>query len=294
MTAWMVIQAFFIILIPLGIIFLCKKIKLLKFIGTVLLCYILRLILGNLSISVEKSIAGSISKIAIVLAIPFILFNCDILRWFSTSNKTVLSFSGMLKNRFVRSSISQSTVTATLASSFTEPTVQLLKNQSSSIILMNNSKTDIVNLIRVCLLAIFFALASIGLAVLLTGEMSVAFIMLGVTTFGIIFSLFKKVNSTRQSYMIGRYLIYVFSFSLALTIDIKSLLSMPAVMFGAVLIHFAFARVFKIDRDTAIVTFTAGIYGPAFIPPVVSAIKNGCHRELSVRQRYWSVKEMVS
>ncbi|MBN2883063.1 MAG: DUF819 family protein, partial [Clostridia bacterium] len=45
-------------------------------------------------------------------------------------------------------------------------------------------------------------------------------------------------------------------------------------MFGAIIFHLIFAIIFKIDVDTAIITSTAGVYGPAFIVPVADAIKN--------------------
>ena len=45
-------------------------------------------------------------------------------------------------------------------------------------------------------------------------------------------------------------------------------------MFGAILLHFFLAAIFRIDRDTVIITSTAAIYGPAFIGPVANAIKN--------------------
>ena len=65
-------------------------------------------------------------------------------------------------------------------------------------------------------------------------------------------------------------------------VNIKEMLnSSPAVlgfvavaMFGAIIIHLIFAIIFKIDVDTAIITSTAGVYGPAFIVPVADAIKN--------------------
>ncbi|HAX40892.1 MAG TPA: hypothetical protein DCY10_08470, partial [Clostridiales bacterium] len=44
--------------------------------------------------------------------------------------------------------------------------------------------------------------------------------------------------------------------------------------FGAILLHLLFCKVFKIDSDTALITSTAGIYGPAFIVPVADAMKN--------------------
>jgi uncharacterized membrane protein len=45
-------------------------------------------------------------------------------------------------------------------------------------------------------------------------------------------------------------------------------------MFGAIILHFLLATIFRIDRDTVIITSTAAIYGPAFIGPVANAIKN--------------------
>jgi uncharacterized membrane protein len=45
-------------------------------------------------------------------------------------------------------------------------------------------------------------------------------------------------------------------------------------MLGSILLHFILAAIFRIDRDTVIITSTAAIYGPAFIGPVANAIKN--------------------
>jgi uncharacterized membrane protein len=396
MIAATAIQAIFILLLPLGVVYLCKRIKWFRFLGPLLLCYILGLLIGTLPIGIQKDVASLISEISIVLAIPLILFNCDFIRWLSSSNKTVLSFSllvisvavvsvilglifnkwfdeawniaGMLtgcytggtpnlvaiglglkvdkdvmamviasdtvigglyyfmllafgirltgkflkpydgsnKNRLAKMIVYEYSGSAVQAESrsndvFTKSiSIQgkldsvneaafsnefdQARSENSSYIqqLMNNKKTVVVNIIRVCLLAIISAGASIGLAYLITGEMSVVFIMLGVTTLGIAFSLLKKVNSTPQAYKIGEYLIFVFSFALALTIDITTIIRMPSIyfvytaliMFGSIILHFVLAKVFNIDRDTAIITSTAGIYGPAFIPPVVSALKN--------------------
>ena len=46
------------------------------------------------------------------------------------------------------------------------------------------------------------------------------------------------------------------------------------VQFGSVILHVILARIFRIDADTTLITSTAGIYGPAFIPPVANALKN--------------------
>ena len=45
-------------------------------------------------------------------------------------------------------------------------------------------------------------------------------------------------------------------------------------MFGAIIIHFILCKIFKVDADTALITSTAGVYGPAFIAPVANAMNN--------------------
>ena len=47
-----------------------------------------------------------------------------------------------------------------------------------------------------------------------------------------------------------------------------------AAQFGSVILHLLLARIARIDADTAIITSTAGIYGPAFIVPTANALNN--------------------
>jgi uncharacterized membrane protein len=46
------------------------------------------------------------------------------------------------------------------------------------------------------------------------------------------------------------------------------------VVFGSLFLHVLFARIFKIDSDTVIVTSTALICSPPFVPVVAGALKN--------------------
>ena len=74
----------------------------------------------------------------------------------------------------------------------------------------------------------------------------------------------------------------MFSFGIGLSFNFDALnkqafllLAMFATaQFGAVLLHLLLCRVFRIDADTALITSTAGIYGPAFIVPVADAMDN--------------------
>lgn len=123
---------------------------------------------------------------------------------------------------------------------------------------------------------------SAGIALIATGNLDVAIVMLGVTTVGVGMSFVKKIKNLHYTFEVGQYLILVFSIALGTMVNIKEMLnSSPAVlgfvavaMFGAVIIHLILAVIFKIDVDTAIITSTAGIYGPAFVVPVANAIKN--------------------
>lgn len=132
------------------------------------------------------------------------------------------------------------------------------------------------------LLAIIAFALSIGLALALTGTLHVAIIMLGVTSFGVVGSFFKKIRRLPGSYETGKYLILMFSFAIGLSFDLslvtRSTLNMLImlfyVQFGTVILHALISFIFRIDRDTTIITSTACIFGPAFIIPVADALKN--------------------
>lgn len=108
-----------------------------------------------------------------------------------------------------------------------------------------------------------------------------AVIMLVVTTLGIALSFVKRVRNTHGSYSAGQYFILMFSVAMGLCFDLKALSGamvvfamLLVVQFGAVIIHIILAKLFGIDRDTMLITSTAGVFGPAFIIPVANKLKN--------------------
>jgi uncharacterized membrane protein len=52
------------------------------------------------------------------------------------------------------------------------------------------------------------------------------------------------------------------------------LLYVTCVFVGTLCIHFLLSWIFKVDADTTLITSVAGIFGPAFIGPVASVLKN--------------------
>ncbi len=151
------------------------------------------------------------------------------------------------------------------------------------------SKFSIMNWIK-RIPALLVAIACFGIsalfALLITGSLDndwvIVVVMLTVTSLGIAFSYVKKIRTAPGTYSTGQYLIYMFSVAMGLTLDFSSLnLNMISmflffcfVQFLSVIVHMVFAKLFKIDADTALITSTAGIYGPAFVGPVAGALNN--------------------
>ena len=105
------------------------------------------------------------------------------------------------------------------------------------------------------------------------------YIILTVSILGIAFSFIKPIRRVKGSYQCGQYLILIFSLGLSMSIDIYQLAVeiLPTLLFFAcsqiavILLHLLLCKLFRIDAGTALITSTAGIYGPPFIAPVANA-----------------------
>ena len=123
---------------------------------------------------------------------------------------------------------------------------------------------------------------SLGLSNLFFGKDEVAFIILIITSFGIAFSFFKIVRAIKGSYEVGQYLLLVFCVAIGTMANIEELMKgsmtyvlfLGIVMFLSIFIHVLLCRLFNIDRDTAIITSVAGIFGPPFVGPVAERLGN--------------------
>ncbi|MDO4573319.1 MAG: DUF819 family protein, partial [Clostridia bacterium] len=144
------------------------------------------------------------------------------------------------------------------------------------------SLRTLLSRVPIILLGVASLAVAAGLALLITGELNVVVIMLVVTSCGVGFSFIKKVREAPGAFSAGQYLIYMFSVGIGLSFDFSSigresllfLAIFATAQFGAVVVHLLFCRLARIDGDTALITSTAGIYGPAFIVPTAHAMKN--------------------
>ncbi len=131
-------------------------------------------------------------------------------------------------------------------------------------------------------LALLIAAISLGLSFLIAGEISMLIIILSITTLSIAASLSPRINSIEKTFETGMYFILIFSLAVASMADVSQFagsapglfLYVALVIFGSLLIHLLLCRIFGIDTDTMIITSTALILSPPFVPVVAGALKN--------------------
>jgi uncharacterized membrane protein len=109
-----------------------------------------------------------------------------------------------------------------------------------------------------------------------------AVVILIITTLSIGASLIPAINKLEKSFELGMYLILIFCMVIASMADLSKidLASMIIgayvflVIFGSLLIQAILSKIFKVDTDTFIITSTAFICSPPFVPVVAGALKN--------------------
>jgi uncharacterized membrane protein len=137
------------------------------------------------------------------------------------------------------------------------------------------------------LILVFFTLGwlSVLLGLLYTFKQidNTAIILFFITGISIILSFLKFIDKrSASSFKLGEYLLLVFALSLSIQgkwSDItrgNNLLFIitAASMYGSIGIHLILSKLFRIDRDTFLISSTAAIYGPPFVTQIASVIKN--------------------
>jgi uncharacterized membrane protein len=77
---------------PALLVYLCYRFAPLRTIGTVVLCYIAGMVLGNIGL-LPKSIAplqSTLTNLTVALALPLLLFSIDVKKWFRVAGKGML------------------------------------------------------------------------------------------------------------------------------------------------------------------------------------------------------------
>jgi uncharacterized membrane protein len=135
-------------------------------------------------------------------------------------------------------------------------------------------------------LTVIITAIGVGLSFLIPPEYKPyknAVAVLSITTLGIFASLIKPVNRIEKTFQLGMYLILVFSLTAASMSDLRTMFSKGMLdlilfiswcYFGSLFLHIILARIFRIDADNFLITSTAFIFSPPFVPLVANALKN--------------------
>ncbi|NOX85937.1 MAG: DUF819 family protein, partial [Chlorobi bacterium] len=127
---------------------------------------------------------------------------------------------------------------------------------------------------------IFAVAASTTLFVPESSQMIVVILL--ITTGGIVLSLVPAVNKLPKTFDLGMYFILIFSIVVASMVNFTELIYSDInlfyyvgwVIFGSLILQVIISAFFKIDTDTVIVSSTALICSPPFVPAVAGALKN--------------------
>ncbi len=131
------------------------------------------------------------------------------------------------------------------------------------------------------LAVVIFAIAG-GAGFLVPADLQMTVVILLITTLGIIASLFRSINRIEKSFELGMYFILIFSLVVASMADVRQFIAaspsilfyVSLVVFGSLLVQVILSKIFRIDTDTLMITSTAFICSPLFVPVVAGALKN--------------------
>jgi uncharacterized membrane protein len=147
---------------------------------------------------------------------------------------------------------------------------------------MLKKKTFIPLMKALGLSVIIFAVSG-GISLLLPKLPQMVVVILSVTTLAILASLIESVNKIEKTFQLGMYFILVFSLVLASMADLKTIFNIGMLnlilfiswcYFGSLTLHLILAKIFKVDADNFLITATAFVFSPPFVPLVANSLKN--------------------
>lgn len=333
-------------LLPLVILKLEEKVKLIQWLSPIVCCYALGIIMGNaLGADWDTHLARNMSEISVLLALPLLLLSVDLAGWLKLARTTIISFlllivcvmlvsflvgwyyrdhdpevwkmAGMLAGVYVGGTANLTAIGKILgvrdevfvmlnAVDLVLGGIYLMFVMSVGVKILtrilppfNHQGLDegVMDLIhwkqlkfaRKFLHSVFLLFISgsvVGLSLLLskllTGQEEPGIIILGLTSMALLLSFSQKIRHFEGSQEWGQYFLMVFCVAVGSLANVSQLISgswwyfllCGLIMSGSIVLHFLCCFFLKIDRDTAIITSMAGIFGPAFVAPMSQVLRN--------------------
>ncbi len=144
------------------------------------------------------------------------------------------------------------------------------------------NKKALLPLLKVFGVSIVIFGMSFVLAGLFDESVFMVIFVLALSTLALLVSLWEPVNKVVESFDLGMYFILMFSLSISSMVNIDNIIH-PSyhliwypgfVIFGSLLIQAILSKIFKVDTDTMMVTTTALVCSPPFVPMITTAIGN--------------------
>jgi uncharacterized membrane protein len=144
-------------------------------------------------------------------------------------------------------------------------------------------KGRLLPLLKALGLALLIFIASFGVSLLMPGISQMVVVILSITTLSIIASLINWINKIEKTFQLGMYFILVFSFTIASMADLGVVFSIGFLglfayisyaYFGTLILHLLLSRIFRVNADDFLITTTAFVFSPPFVPVVAGALKN--------------------
>jgi uncharacterized membrane protein len=144
-------------------------------------------------------------------------------------------------------------------------------------------KGRILPLLQALGLAILIFIISFGISLLLPKISQMVVVILSITTLAILASLITWVNRIEKTFQLGMYFILVFSLAVASMADLGVIFSIGFLglfayisfaYFGTLFLHIILSKIFKVNADDFLITTTAFVFSPPFVPVVAGALKN--------------------
>jgi uncharacterized membrane protein len=144
-------------------------------------------------------------------------------------------------------------------------------------------KGRIFPLLKALGLALLIFIVSFGISLLLPKASQMVVVILSITTLAILASLINWINKIEKTFQLGMYFILVFSFAVASMANLKVIFSIGFLglfayisyaYFGTLILHIILSKIFRVNADDFLITTTAFVFSPPFVPVVAGALKN--------------------
>jgi uncharacterized membrane protein len=144
------------------------------------------------------------------------------------------------------------------------------------------SRDQFMPLIRAFILSLVIFGIGGGLSLFVPGWLAPVVAVVVVTTLGVVGSFSSRVRKSRFTFQLGYYFLLVFSLVVSSMANIGELTKTAPVMMSYVaillvitfIIHVLLAKITGVDADSQLISATAMIYSPPFVPVVAASLKN--------------------